>query len=103
MKFKLLIVLAFLIPAFGFAQSTQNNGKAAVKDNGNTSLRGSYGNTDLQGSYGNTDIKGSYGNTNLQGSYGNTSNTVSIGGNGSNGNAPTKIIINLTIEMPAAK
>ena len=94
MKFKLLILLAFLIPAFGFAQSTQNNGKAAVKDNGNTSLRGSYGNTDLQGSYGNTDIKGS---------YGNTSNTVSIGGNGNNGNAPTKIIINLTIEMPATK
>ena len=94
MKFKLLIVLAFLIPAFGFAQSTQNNGKAAVKDNGNTSLRGSYGNTDLQGSYGNTDIKGS---------YGNTSNTVSISDNGNNGNAPTKIIINLTIEMPATK
>jgi len=69
MKFKLLIVLAFLIPAFGFAQSTQNNGKAAVKDNGNTSLRGSYDNTDLQGSYGNTDIKGSYGNTDLQGSF----------------------------------
>ena len=94
MKFKLLILLAFLIPAFGFAQSTQNNGKAAVKDNGNTSLRGSYGNTDLQGSYGNTDIKGS---------YGNTTNTVSVGGNGNNGNAPTKIIINLTIEMPATK
>ena len=51
MKFKLLILLAFLIPVFGFAQSTQNNGKAAVKDNGNTSLRGSYGNTDLQGSF----------------------------------------------------
>ena len=85
MKFKLLIVLAFLIPAFGFAQSTQNNGKAAVKDNGNTSLQGSYGNTDIKGS------------------YGNTSNTVSIGGNGNNGNAPTKIIINLTIEMPATK